>query len=233
MLPGSLFAQEMAKEAGDPAEVATEQYAVEFENDAVRVLRVSYAPGAKSAMHSHPGHVAILTTDGTYRVTGSDGEVLEISGVRGDALWAPAGSHTIENPGDAAMEAFLVEIADGEADAMMREASDEDAMDGDAMADEAADPTEVAAEQYSVIFENDQVRVLRAAYEPGSEAALHGHPGMVAVLMSDGEWLTTDPAGESQTVESQAGTASWSDPYAHTMKNAGEASNEAILVELK
>lgn len=257
LVPGQLLAQD---QAADPTKVASEQYTVEMENDAVRVLRVSYAPGAKSALHAHPGHVAILTTDGTYRVTGADGEVRDIAGKRGDAVWAPAGAHTIENPGEAQMDAILVEILPDESGAMVQEVSDEevvpveaddaaeavaevaadaadamdDAMDdaADAMAD-AGDPTEVASAQYSVILENDQVRVLRAAYEPGVETAMHRHPAMVAVLMSDGGWQSTDPTGEVLDVESQDGIVIWHDAHAHAMKNAGDAAGGAILVELK
>jgi quercetin dioxygenase-like cupin family protein len=215
LVPGQLLAQD---QAADPTEVASEQYTVEMENDAVRVLRVSYAPGAKSARHAHPGHVAILTTDGTYRVTGADGEVRDIAGKRGDAIWAPAGAHTIENPGEAQMDAILVEILPDESGAMMQEVSD---------------PTEVASAQYSVILENDQVRVLRAAYEPGVETAMHRHPAMVAVLMSDGGWQSTDPTGEVLDVESQDGIVIWHDAHAHAMKNAGDSAGGAILVELK
>ena len=45
--------------AQDPVAVAPGQYKVEFEDDDVRVLRVVYAPGEKSAMHEHPDSVAV------------------------------------------------------------------------------------------------------------------------------------------------------------------------------
>jgi quercetin dioxygenase-like cupin family protein len=37
---------------------------VEFENESVRVLRISYEPGEKSVMHYHPNAVAVCLTDG-------------------------------------------------------------------------------------------------------------------------------------------------------------------------
>ena len=39
--------------AQDAVKVDPEHYKVEFENDQVRVLRITYGPGEKSVMHSH------------------------------------------------------------------------------------------------------------------------------------------------------------------------------------
>ncbi len=41
--------------AQDPVKVDAKHYKVEFENDQVRVLRITYGPGEKSVMHEHPG----------------------------------------------------------------------------------------------------------------------------------------------------------------------------------
>jgi quercetin dioxygenase-like cupin family protein len=38
--------------ADDPVRVDSKHYKVEFENDRVRVVRISYAPGERSVMHS-------------------------------------------------------------------------------------------------------------------------------------------------------------------------------------
>ena len=43
----------------DPVKVDPKHYKVEFENESVRVLRISYAPGEKSVMHYHPNAVAV------------------------------------------------------------------------------------------------------------------------------------------------------------------------------
>ena len=49
--------------AQDPVKVDSKHYKVEFENDQVRVLRISYGPHEKSVMHEHPASVAIFLTD--------------------------------------------------------------------------------------------------------------------------------------------------------------------------
>ncbi len=38
----------------DPIQVDRKHYTVEYENDAVRVLRVNYGACEKSVMHGHP-----------------------------------------------------------------------------------------------------------------------------------------------------------------------------------
>ena len=49
--------------AQDAAKVDPKHYKVELENDQVRVLRISYGPGEKSVMHSHPANVAVFLTE--------------------------------------------------------------------------------------------------------------------------------------------------------------------------
>ncbi|RMF59352.1 MAG: hypothetical protein D6748_06625, partial [Calditrichaeota bacterium] len=46
------------------------------------------------------------------------------------------------------------------------------------------DPTVVDAMHYQVIFENDQVRVLRINYGPYEKSVMHYHPEGVAVFMN-------------------------------------------------
>ncbi|MFQ5845458.1 MAG: hypothetical protein ACE5JG_10785, partial [Planctomycetota bacterium] len=48
--------------AQDPVTVDPKHYKLEFENDQVRVLRISYGPHEKSVMHEHlPGVEVFLT----------------------------------------------------------------------------------------------------------------------------------------------------------------------------
>ena len=96
--------------AQDPVAVAPGQYKVEFEDEAVRVLRVVYAPGEKSAMHEHPDSVAVYLTGGHIRITLPDGRVGEPRVPPGATMRHAAGGHVIENIGDAPFELVLVEL---------------------------------------------------------------------------------------------------------------------------
>ena len=102
--------------AQDPVAAAPGQYKVEFEDDAVRVLRVVYAPGEKSAMHEHPDSVAVYITGGHIRITLPDGRVGEPRVPPGATMRHAAGSHAIENIGDAPFELVLVELKKEPAD---------------------------------------------------------------------------------------------------------------------
>jgi len=103
LFAGTLFAQ-------DPTEVDPDHYKVVFENEQVRVLRITYAPGEKSVMHYHPDAVAVFTTDNKVNFTLPDGKVLETTAVKGQTIWTPAGNHLPQNVGDKSLEVILVEM---------------------------------------------------------------------------------------------------------------------------
>ena len=94
----------------DPVKVDAKHYRVEFENESVRVLRISYAPGEKSVMHYHPNAVAVYLTDGKTRMATPDGKSQEMPAQAGAANWTPAGSHLPQNTGDKRLELILVEL---------------------------------------------------------------------------------------------------------------------------
>ena len=94
----------------DPVKVDPKHYKVEFENESVRVLRISYAPGEKSVMHYHPNSVAVYLSDGKSRMTTPDGKSQEMPAKAGSATWTAAGSHLPQNTGDKRLELILVEL---------------------------------------------------------------------------------------------------------------------------
>lgn len=94
----------------DPVKVDPKHYKVEFENESVRVLRISYGPGEKSVMHSHPNSVAVYLTDGTTRMTTPDGKSQDMPVKAGGTSWTPAGSHLPANVGGKAFQVLLVEL---------------------------------------------------------------------------------------------------------------------------
>ncbi len=103
IISGSSFAQ-------DPTKVDPDHYKVVFENDQVRVLRITYGAGEKSVMHYHPDAVAVFTTDNQVNFSLPDGKVLETTAVKGETIWTPAGKHLPQNVGDEPLEVILVEL---------------------------------------------------------------------------------------------------------------------------
>lgn len=96
--------------AQDPVKVDAKHYKVEFENDQVRVLRITYGPHEKSVMHQHPGSVAVFLVDGQARFTLPDGKTQDAPMKTGTTQWEAAGKHLPENTGDKSFELILVEI---------------------------------------------------------------------------------------------------------------------------
>jgi quercetin dioxygenase-like cupin family protein len=104
-----VFAASAAR-AQDPVKVDPKHYTVEFENDAVRVLRIHYAPGEKSIMHEHPDAVAVFLTDYKSKMTMPTGKSEVNSGKAGEVRATPAGAHLPENVSDKPLELILVEL---------------------------------------------------------------------------------------------------------------------------
>lgn len=94
----------------DPVKVDPAHHKVEFENDRVRVLRVNFKPHGKTKQHDHPNGVAIFLTDIKAKFTLGDGKTREAESKRGDATWAAAEMHSVENMGGKRAEVILVEL---------------------------------------------------------------------------------------------------------------------------
>ena len=96
------------------------QYKVEFENDFVRVLRVTFGPHAKMVMHEHPepGGVIVTVTDQDALITAPDGTSREVHYKAGQFRWAAStpgvdlssqSAHQEENLSDQPFEMIRIE----------------------------------------------------------------------------------------------------------------------------
>ena len=94
----------------DPVHVDSVHYAVELENDNVRILRIKYGPGEKSVMHGHPASVAIFLNEASYRFTFPDGKVEDGTVSAGQVMYIDALEHLPENTGSQPFEVILVEL---------------------------------------------------------------------------------------------------------------------------
>jgi quercetin dioxygenase-like cupin family protein len=104
------FSRQGGKMAADPVKVDPKHYRVEFENDRVRVLHVSYGPREKSVMHGHPDAVAVFLTDNHGRFSLPGGKTEERSWTAGQAMLTPAEEHLPENLTDKPLELVLIEL---------------------------------------------------------------------------------------------------------------------------
>lgn len=100
---GPALAQDATK--ADPG-----HYKAEFENDAVRVLRITYGPGEKSVMHYHPAAVAVAVTDAAMIMHMPDGSTVDSPMSAGEAVWTPEVTHQPENTGNEEVVVILIEM---------------------------------------------------------------------------------------------------------------------------
>ncbi len=86
---------------------------------------------------------------------------------------------------------------------------------------------------YTVVFENDQVRVLRIRYGPNEQGVMHSHPAGVAVYLDDISGEFTLPDGQVVTAQGKAREAVWMEAGAHQPRNLTDQPFELIQIELK
>ncbi len=96
--------------AQDPLKVDPSHYTVVLENPSVRVLKVNYAPGAKSTMHQHPDAIVIGLTPSKVRFTTPDGKSQDADMPVESAMYTPSGTHNPANIGAGPVDAILVEF---------------------------------------------------------------------------------------------------------------------------
>jgi quercetin dioxygenase-like cupin family protein len=107
------------------------------------------------------------------------------------------------------------------------------ALAGAAVMLRAQDPVKVDTKHYTVVFENDQVRVLKAHYGPGEKSEMHSHPNSVAVFLTDAKGKFNFPDGKSEEFNEKAGDVIWNKATVHQPENAGDKDFDVVLVELK
>ncbi|MBH0053028.1 MULTISPECIES: cytoplasmic protein [unclassified Salinibacterium] len=95
-----------------------------------------------------------------------------------------------------------------------------------------ADPVATNPEHYSVVFENDRVRVLEYIDAAGDTTTPHEHPDSVMITLSD--FRRRLHAGENhRDVELATGLAMWLPAQRHSGENIGDSPTHVIFVELK
>ena len=202
----------------DPTVLDPDHYTTEFENDAVRIVRIKYGAGEESVMHYHPDSVAVFVTDIEGQMTMPDGSTEQFADSAGKAVFNPAGEHQPKNTSDSAWEVLEIELKPR-----------------DAAAGEPGGPdaTVVDADHYTTEFENETVRIVRIAYGAGEESVMHYHPDSVAVFLTDHLVQMTMPDGSTDEISAAAGDAIFIPGGQHLPKNISDSAWELVLIELK
>jgi hypothetical protein len=94
------------------------------------------------------------------------------------------------------------------------------------------DPVASNPQLYSVIFENERVRVLEYLDHPGQESIPHDHPDSVMLTLSAFERRLTS-GDRTVDVTMPAAAARWLGAQNHSGFNTGRTDTHCIFVELK
>ena len=94
------------------------------------------------------------------------------------------------------------------------------------------DPVETNPRNYTVVFENDRVRVLEYRDDPGHRSIPHRHPDSVMITASSFRRRLSSGSGHLE-VELPAGAARWLPAQEHYGENIGDTQTHAFFVELK
>jgi quercetin dioxygenase-like cupin family protein len=97
----------------------------------------------------------------------------------------------------------------------------------------AQDAVKTDPKHYTVVTENDQVRILKVHYGPHEKSIMHSHPNTVAVFLSDAKGQFSYPDGKKQAFAVKAGDAQYEAATTHLPENTGDAGMDVIVVELK
>jgi quercetin dioxygenase-like cupin family protein len=97
----------------------------------------------------------------------------------------------------------------------------------------AQDAVKVDPKHYTVITENDQVRILKVHYGAHEKSVMHQHPNSVAVFLTDAKGKFTFPDGKTQDFTGKAGDTLYEEAVTHLPENTSDAAMDIIVIELK
>lgn len=196
---------------------------VVVDNEQVRVLKVSDPPHRKGKLHEHAmNRVMVYLNDGHLVLQYEGGKTDDQRVKAGEVRWSQAGGkHTSENVGDAPLEIVEIELKSkpgGESKPITA----------------ALDPLKVEPSLYTILFENDQVRVVRAKLSPHRKVKQHEHTlNRVQVFLSDFSVKVTAAGGAVNQIARKAGDVAFAPPAKHEEENLLATTGEVVLVELK
>jgi quercetin dioxygenase-like cupin family protein len=211
--------QSQSLKVEDSTVAAPDHYKVEFENEYVRVVRVTYNPGEQSSIHSHRPLVGVTLTGGQGVFTDIQGnKETRPENFAGDVLADNGETHSVLSISKGPEELVFVEVKKSYP--------------------ASADPLDfvnainVSSINATVELEEHGIRVIRIKGEPGLETPMHSHRAGITLPLTDINISHTNADGEVGIINNKAGTISWAEPRSHKGKNLSDKSNEVILFEL-
>ena len=179
---------------GHAVDVASEHYKVEFENEYVRVIRVTYNPGESSAMHSHKPLVGVTLTGGQGVFTDADGNAeTRPENFAGDILSDDGETHSVLSISKGFEELIFVEVKQKYPSTIS----------------DVPNSILIDSMNSKVEMEKHGIRVIRTKAPMGGGSPMHSHGAGVAVSLTDQKTIHTSIDGVVSEVSLKAGSVNW------------------------
>ena len=198
--------------------------------------RCGTLPPQDRARCAEPGHnwhnhklsrVLIYFRLGGERLTYLDGSIDDLMWVPGTVNWSPPSGFHYSGPLPTPRIDTRPEFASGVIIAI-KKAGYPAKVEGTAL-----DPLKVAPKNFSLIFENSQVRALRLKLGPHESVPTHEYSlSHLTIAMTDLNVRMTS-GGETQVLQKNIGDFSWSGASQEKIENLSDQPLETVILELK
>ncbi len=199
--------------AQDPVKVASSTYKLIAENDRVRVLRATVAPGAKTVMHDHPAHLVVSLGAANVKFTTAAGTTADVVMKADDVTLMPAGAHAGANAGTDPVDVVIVELKGPSGSATF--------------------PATRPGMKTTTVLDDPRARVVRASFEPTFHEAAgttHDYDQVVVMLAPGDVALTT--AGKTVSSWKRGDVTLIGRGQAHET-HAGKMPSDVLIISVK
>jgi len=86
---------------------------------------------------------------------------------------------------------------------------------------------------YSVLFENESIRIVEHILKPGETEPMHNHPEMYVYFLENADVTTVGPDGKEKLESLKKGQHFLAPALTHSITNSEDKALRSILIELK
>ena len=197
----------------------SKHHSVEFENDLLKIIRVTYKPREKSVTHKYGRFIGLHLTDIDNLLTMPDGRTRSEKR-QAHYVWEsnPGETYAVKNMRDQPTESIFVQIKGNYRPSITTVANGFD-----------SEGTQMVR---TLLLQGDGFRVYKSLFPKGATEPEHSHNAKVAVFLNGGHIGVQKSNGEVVEVKRLPGEAVYGDEVIHMATNVGPTTIEVVIFEL-
>lgn len=205
-----------------PEKVSPDVYEVLFDNETVKVMKVSFSPGQSDNMHDHYPFTFHLLDGGKAQVTMPDGTINERKIPGGFTGHNEKGvRHQVKNIGSKEINIILIEH---------KKLGSMPSFN----IDESLAPQKVSPEIYDLVHEDEKIKIYLASFAAGKSDKVHEHGPNTAYIIKGGTVKVLAADGSVIERSFPDGAVSFSDNIVrHQVENIGSTDIKVLIAEYK